>query len=80
MKLGQRSDDIDQHLRKEAMIWKQLRHENIAQFYGVSFQLGGRPAIVMKWYQKGTATEFLKREPPRKRFEVVIIHTLLVLS
>lgn len=73
-------DDIDQHLRKEAMVWKGLQHENIARFYGVSFDIGGRPAVVMQWYQKGTAPQFLKNEPEEKRFEVVMKHTLLVSS
>jgi len=55
----------------EAVVWKRLRHENIARFYGVSFQFDGRPAVVMQWYQSGTAPQFLNNKPEGKRFEVV---------
>lgn len=41
-------------------MWKRLEHPNIAKFYGVSFQLGGRPALVMQWYENGTAPNYIK--------------------
>ena len=46
----------------------------------MSFQFEGRPAVVMQWYENGTATKYLKDQPESKKFELVMIYTLFVLS
>ncbi|KAF8636795.1 hypothetical protein AX17_003257 [Amanita inopinata Kibby_2008] len=59
------------HLRKEAVVWKRLRHRNIARFYGVSFQFEGRPAIVTQWYRRGTASQYLEQRSLYERFAMI---------
>lgn len=34
----------------------------------------------MQWYENGTATKYLKDQPESKKFELVMIYTLFVLS
>ncbi|PFH48465.1 hypothetical protein AMATHDRAFT_149833, partial [Amanita thiersii Skay4041] len=51
-----------QRYRREASLLRKLRHPNIARFYGVSFQFAGQPALVMQWYNRGTAIDYLTRE------------------
>jgi serine/threonine protein kinase len=58
-------------LDREVGVWKHLNHPNIAKFYGISFQLGGRPALVMQWYEHGAATGFLTSQSDEKRLEIV---------
>ncbi|KAF9457872.1 kinase-like domain-containing protein [Collybia nuda] len=58
-------------LNREVNIWKNLNHPNIAKFLGVSFQLGGRPALVMQWYENGTAPSYIKDRPLEFRLTLV---------
>ncbi|EDR03985.1 uncharacterized protein LACBIDRAFT_306311 [Laccaria bicolor S238N-H82] len=46
-------------LNREVYVWNGLCHPNIARFYGISFRLGGRPALVMQWYQNGTVPNYI---------------------
>ncbi|EDR03980.1 uncharacterized protein LACBIDRAFT_306303 [Laccaria bicolor S238N-H82] len=46
-------------LNREVYVWNRLVHHNIARFYGISFRLGGRPSIVMQWYQNGTVPDYI---------------------
>jgi len=57
-------------------VWNRLDHLNIAKFYGVSFQLGGRPALVMQWYENGAAPNYLSSQPNERRLEIVSRHLL----
>lgn len=52
-------------------MWKRLEHPNIAKFYGVSFQLAKRPALVMQWYENGTAPNYIKDRPISFRLTLV---------
>jgi hypothetical protein len=40
-----------------------LQHESIALFYGVAHQTNGIPAIVLPWYENGTANAYLREHP-----------------
>jgi serine/threonine protein kinase len=52
-------------------VWRRLEHPNIAKFYGVSFQLGERPAVVMEWYNNGTAKDFVEGHSFEDRLPLV---------
>jgi len=65
---------VRQRLNREVKVWSRLNHPNIAQFYGVSSHLGGRPAIVMKWYENGTAPRFLSSKSHEHRLKTVRFH------
>ncbi|KAG6876287.1 hypothetical protein C0992_000148 [Termitomyces sp. T32_za158] len=46
-------------LNWEAYVWHRLEHPNIAQFFGTSYHMSGRPSLIMKWYDNGNAADFL---------------------
>jgi hypothetical protein len=48
-----------------------LHHANIAPLYGVDYQLGGAPAIVLPWYKNGSADVYLRQHPDAKPMKTV---------
>jgi len=50
-------------LNREVYVWHRLDHPNIARMFGTSYHMGGRPAMVLEWYQNGSASEYLKKNP-----------------
>ena len=52
-------------------MWNRLSHPNIAKFYGISFQLGGRPSLVMQWYENGAAPDYLLSQLNERCLEIV---------
>ncbi|TFK35601.1 kinase-like domain-containing protein [Crucibulum laeve] len=65
-------DRARKRLNREVNVWKRLQHPNIAEFLGVSFPMGGRPALVMRWYENGTAPEYLKLHLDANKFRFVL--------
>lgn len=53
-----------QRLNREVFVWHRLDHPHIARFFGTSYHMAGRPAMVMQWYKNGSATEYLKFKSP----------------
>ncbi|KAJ7585350.1 kinase-like domain-containing protein [Mycena floridula] len=67
------SCDVDRalnRLKREATVWKRLRHPQIADFYGVSL-VGNRPSLVLAWYDNGTAPSYLKGKDLGTRLRIV---------
>ncbi|RDB26366.1 Serine/threonine-protein kinase STY8 [Hypsizygus marmoreus] len=62
---------LRKRLNREVDVWKRLDHANIAKFYGVSFQFSGRPSLVMRWYDNGTAPSYLESQTADCRFGLV---------
>ena len=61
-------------------MWNRLHHPNIAKFYGISFQLGGRPSLVMQWYENGAAPDYLSSRPNERRLDIVSLRLLHFIS
>jgi hypothetical protein len=36
----------------------------VVKLFGTSYHMGGRPAMVMRWYENGSAAEYLSRKNP----------------
>jgi hypothetical protein len=53
-----------QRLNREVYVWHRLRHPNVAVFFGTTYHMNGRPAMVMQWYKYGSARDYLKKENP----------------
>lgn len=51
-------------LNREVYVWHRLDHPNIATFFGTSYHMAGRPAMVMQWYANGSATDYLRHKNP----------------
>jgi serine/threonine protein kinase len=62
-----------QKLNREVYIWHRLEHPNIVKLFGTSYHMGGRPSMVMRWYQNGSASEYL-----RDRGDVIVDRKSLV--
>jgi len=60
-------------LNREVYVWHRLDHPNIARMFGTSYHMGGRPAMVLEWYQNGSASEYLKKNPFADRKLLVLI-------
>ncbi|KIM84884.1 hypothetical protein PILCRDRAFT_817699 [Piloderma croceum F 1598] len=69
-------DDVRarKRLNRELYVWHRLDHPNIARMFGTSYHMGGRPAIVLEWYQNGNASEYLKKNPTADR--KMLIHDI----
>ncbi|KDQ26675.1 hypothetical protein PLEOSDRAFT_1042773, partial [Pleurotus ostreatus PC15] len=53
-----------QRIKREADLWKSLKHPNIAEFLGVCYHKRFDAAgIVSPWYSNGTLSVFLKNNP-----------------
>ncbi|TDL14178.1 kinase-like protein, partial [Rickenella mellea] len=61
-----------QEFCKEAMIWRQFRHENVLQFYGCfNDELNKQYALVSPWMVNGDMISFLKRNPSTPRLPIM---------
>jgi serine/threonine protein kinase len=49
---------------------KQIDHDNILPFYGVSTTVS-EFCLVFPWYENGDITKFLKANPGTNRYELV---------
>jgi len=67
------SGRLRKRLDREVDIWHRLSHPNIAKFFGTTYHIGGRPAMVMAWYENGSAMTYLKcKKPDADRFMLVL--------
>lgn len=48
---------------------KQLNHDNIVPFYGVSTTISNF-CLVFPWYENGNVVDYLKKEPDANRFDL----------
>jgi serine/threonine protein kinase len=51
-------------LNREVYVWHRLDHPNVVKLFGTSYHMSGRPAMVMQWYENGSAAEYLARKNP----------------
>ena len=54
----------------EVVLIRQLKHDNIIPFYGVSTTVSNFCPI-FPWYENGDIMEYLKRKPDANRFDLV---------
>ncbi|KAJ7230379.1 kinase-like domain-containing protein, partial [Mycena pura] len=60
-----------QHLKKEATVWKHFDDLQVAKFYGVAV-VGGRPALILEWCSQGTAADYIKGKSLDERLRVIL--------
>ncbi|KAF5355815.1 hypothetical protein D9756_003687 [Leucocoprinus leucothites] len=59
---------------KEAMLWGQLHHPNIAPFYGIYHldESRGRICLVSPWMERGSLIDYLNANPLVTRMPFVL--------
>ena len=61
---------MEKRFCKEVVLMKQLGHDNILPFHGVTtadYEL----SLVSPWYENGNIMEYLKKKPNVDRFDLV---------
>jgi len=54
-------------------VWHRLEHPNVVKLFGTSYHMSGRPAMVMQWYENGSAAEYLaKKNPDADRLQLIL--------
>jgi serine/threonine protein kinase len=60
-----------ERLEREAHIWQHLKHPNVSEFYGLAFNFGYMPALILPFYGNGTVVEYLKERSNEARLAMV---------
>ena len=58
---------------REAKLWSQLDHPNIAPFYGICFDLGppSAPCLICPYFKNGYVAKYLEKNPNADRMKLV---------
>ncbi|KAK7018213.1 TKL/TKL-ccin protein kinase [Favolaschia claudopus] len=60
-------DQVDRRLRREAKIWKMLKHENILPFIGLCEDLAPWPVLLSPYCEFGHVGNYIKNHPDDDR-------------
>ncbi|TFK38547.1 kinase-like domain-containing protein [Crucibulum laeve] len=52
---------LDRDLLRNGKIWKELKHDNVIKFYGLSYNHGIMPALVFPFFANGSVLQYMKR-------------------
>jgi len=58
-------------LNREVYLMHDLHHPNIAELYGVTYHMGDRPGMVIRWYTNGNSSDYLSKHPEVDRTEII---------
>jgi serine/threonine protein kinase len=53
---------IPQRLEEPALVWQRLKHPNVSEFYGLSFNFGYMPALVLPFYGNGNVVDHVRQK------------------
>lgn len=58
---------------EEAIVWRQLKHENVMPFLGIAYNIPapGSVALISQWYDNGSLEFFLGGHKAVNRLEIV---------
>lgn len=66
-----------QRLEHEARIWEYLEHPNVSEFFGLAFNVGSMPALILPFYGNGTVVQYVKEKDDQARLDMVFaFHSL----
>ncbi|KAF9019535.1 kinase-like protein [Hymenopellis radicata] len=62
-------DKVKKALCEEALLWRQLRHDNVLPFYGMIEDVTDYPSLclISPWMEQGNINEFLENNPHHDR-------------
>ncbi|KAF8574534.1 kinase-like protein [Ramaria rubella] len=68
---GKPDPKTERQFCQEALLWRQLSHENILRFLGL-FQDGPHKAMVSLWKTKGNIMQYIEKSPNVDRYRLLI--------
>jgi len=60
------SEKLNQRLHEHGKVWRRFDHPNVAHFYGLAFNCGNMPALILTFYSNGNIMEYLKASDASK--------------
>ncbi|KAF9018178.1 kinase-like protein [Hymenopellis radicata] len=70
---GYNASELFKDCRREALLWRQLRHPSILPFFGMSDKLfASRLCLISPWMKNGSLMEFLQRNPEHDRMKAIL--------
>lgn len=58
-------------LVNNAWIWQYLKHPNVSEFYGLAFNFGYMPALILPFYGNATVVEYVKEKDNEIKLDMV---------
>jgi len=63
--------EFKERLEHEAHIWHHLQHQNVSEFYGIAFNFGYMPALILPFYSNGTVVEYANKKDDEAKKDLV---------
>jgi len=60
-----------ERLEHEAHIWHHLQHRNVSEFYGIAFNFGYMPALILPFYGNGTVVDYANKKDDETKKDLV---------
>jgi len=60
-----------ERLEREVRTWQHLKHPNVSEFLGLSFNFGDMPALISPFYGNETVVEYVKEKDNDTRLDMV---------
>ncbi|KAF8144229.1 kinase-like domain-containing protein [Mycena galopus ATCC 62051] len=57
-------------LFREVLVWRYLRHHNIAEFFGVDSVTFESPAMISRWYSQGSVIKYMAQHTPSSDYAI----------
>ncbi|KIM79277.1 hypothetical protein PILCRDRAFT_823532 [Piloderma croceum F 1598] len=63
--------NFTERLEYEARTWQHLKHPNVSEFYGLAFNFGHMPALILPFYDNGTVVDYVSEKDNNARLDMV---------
>jgi len=60
-----------ERLERHATKWLQLQHPNVSEFFGLAYNFGYMPALILPFYGNGTVIEYVMHKNDEARLDMV---------
>jgi hypothetical protein len=64
-------------LERAARVWQDLEHPNVSEFFGLAFNFGYMPALILPFYGNGTVIEYVKDKDNETKLNMVSVFVSL---
>ena len=60
-----------QRLELHARAWQQLEHPNVGKFFGLAFNFGYMPALILEFYENSTVVKYVEGQGNEAKLDMV---------